>query len=341
MFFSNRDVLNLSEKIKNSTKDKIISSNDIIPKVELPYLDPDFSGRDISRFGSKRLKNYYDHLSFLGNIRSVALRCRNGGYSREFNQLAYDFGVILKIASYGVGECQENTYAAAWALIQQGYYQFAILQINGLENEYQKRKYSHCLIVLGEGIEEIKKDFLLEDFSKLNSSVVVLDPYLNYASVANEYVVRNFHYLSIFLYHSVANTIPGLTLFFLKNQIEQVIKKLDNQSDFKELTEYDRNYLGVGFGIEDLTACHETALISLLNEKSSLIFNWGHKNCIVYAYTLLERPEEFAEAERLNNHLKNGSYFYQSGGKRIFTLSDINVPESGVPQGITSLKSKK
>ena len=349
MLSSNRQqLLALAKEINSLTRDKMISSNDVISKLDLPYLEPDLSALHVSKFGSKRLQNYYEHRNFLGRIRTSTMREMTSiARKKLFHDQAYNIGALLKVASYGVGECQEMAYYAAWLLMQRGYYQISIIEIASLNHQEHGRgfsnrdKYSHCLILLGEGVENIEKDFLLSNLNKLSSSILIIDPYLNYAGLANQYISKNNAYLSIFQYHHIANAFLGVQFFFIKQQIQSVIEELNTKSDLKELQEYDRNILGVGFSIEDLQECHETALITMLNEKSRLHFKWGHKNCVVYAHTILEDSRQLNEAQDLNDCLKTGSYFLSADGVKTFVLSDINIPENGVPKALGLMRSKK
>ncbi len=88
----------ICERIKQST----VCSNDIIPRVDLPYLTYATMRSIKAKFGDARVDAYMEHTHVVNQVRQVLIHA-----ATRLEMHAPTSSAAIAITKLGVGECQE------------------------------------------------------------------------------------------------------------------------------------------------------------------------------------------------------------------------------------------
>lgn len=210
--------LKLAQIICKKVKERVVSSNDVIPRAKLPFFYLDEAPFYIKQFGKQRISEYLNHTKASSHIRHRAIELARG------LKMSPKFVSSLVSASFGLGECEEATNFATSLLLLEHQTDFVLMVIVGIPKG-SREPYFHALLLIGDSKNiKLGKLSLAEFFSRLSPDVVVLDPFLDHCGPANTYLNDQDAYLR----HYNFQTIAGITHFSANEA--SIIRKLQNDS---------------------------------------------------------------------------------------------------------------
>jgi hypothetical protein len=311
--------LRIANEIKNMVKQRVISSNDIIPRTILPAVYDFAIPMYAKAFGLGLIGNYLEHCQRTRAIRGAVL-----DEVKKQKYLAPQSTSALAITKYGVGEAQEIATLCFSELIDRGYNAIQFIGLEGYFNDSNQLPYIHCLVLIGIEHQQLLIPSNISVLDDLPAHVVALDPYLDYVGPANQYNQSQEIYLKLFAYEKIFLS-DHPTDTHRMNAIE-IKKNIAQMEGLLECQRFYRNFLTLSlscFSPSELLPCHETALISFLNQSSGLIFAWGHRELKVSAYVDVSVSSDYEKALSIQDTLQAGT-FYQQDAQRFFVLHDIN-----------------
>lgn len=144
---------NLSENIflghtlLQHIKQQAISSNDLIPRADLPVIAPDMIQECISRFGKQKITQYLDYTKKAKIVRSTIMEKADALLHVKYRLAAG----MLAIARMGYGEASELVNVAYVELIKRQLWNFTVVQIQSKPNQNSRHPhpFGHGFILLG------------------------------------------------------------------------------------------------------------------------------------------------------------------------------------------------
>ena len=185
------DLVSLALKAARETKRLMISTNDIIPRAELPVLSSELYPSIVKKYGERAIEYMrFLQLPHRTYMRDMFYRTK---YSQSYGK-NWPMVTSIALSKFGVGECGEHAYVAAYTLLKNNYHDFYICSLHGTkptdglpDSEYlPKQPFDHALIIMN-APKSLQKQACVTHLEKLSDDVIVLDPFLKYVGHANRY----------------------------------------------------------------------------------------------------------------------------------------------------------
>lgn len=193
--------LTLARQLLKILKEKVTGSHDIIPATDLVELLPANKKQDIARFGAKKMDEYNKYMVFLAKVRLLGEKIAQE--DKSLCTISPFTIASLASTSLGIGECSEQCTKISYELMTRNRFDFMQVAIIGKvnENDLEKMPYGHTFILLGsDNFSAIRS---LGDLKKLTETVVVIDPFINYAGSAHDYMSDNATYINTYKFDRV------------------------------------------------------------------------------------------------------------------------------------------
>lgn len=311
--------IKIATKALQKIRNKNVSSNDIIPQVDLPMFELHMMPQNISKFGQNRVKLYEEH--------AIASRIRYK-FIEQADKLGFIgchklFSISSAAIDYGVGECQDLSVSVMLSLIEEGYKDFAIASFGA-----KPKKEDHCVLLWGYKDNMFPQThFGIEELLKASKDLIIIDPLLDHVGRLCDYLDEQRPFLKV----------HNLTLITHMMTIDEGIYSHSKMvlSKVKESAERllsSANPSPAHFSRDSLDWCKEkilsedTFLLHLLKKSSLPFFGVKDDEYRLDAVVPVSNTEETAKALQIRQKYEHG-YFCAGPvmGSRFFVLPQINV----------------
>jgi hypothetical protein len=312
----------LSYEVMREVKNKIISSNCIIPKVELPFVDPTEHKLNIQRFGKTVYDSYMAYQVSVNSIRKSIMSIA----SKMFEQ--YTSIWAFAITEFGVGECHENASLACVELMKKQQKNISMVLISSPVHAKTKLDYHHVFVLFGPVNHEHLKFQDLNVLSELPEDVIVIDPFLNCVVPAYQYIESQKQYLEIYKFNKISqiDAIPEMSPLELFQQ-DNIVKKIASIGRGSGLSFFKKPEVhpdSLPFQLDMLEPIEDTLIAICLKTQCQLAFQFGHFNYHVHAFAKIDSIEDAEKASQVQRSLHSG-YFYKEHQQNFFVLNRINT----------------
>lgn len=188
----------LAQQVLTQIKLSVLSSNDIIPAVDLPNIYTDEMERYISAFGQKAVGKQVDYLKELEKVRTASQKLLEREQGRWKSPVSTS---TVATTLCGVGECQETSNRAALELVGVGCKSLVnLVSIVGKSNPKHggSEPYLHVFVIIGDCTPLIEGESSINAFARLSDECVLLDPFLNITGRANQLTTLLKDYIRVF-----------------------------------------------------------------------------------------------------------------------------------------------
>lgn len=172
------DLEDIARQILGQIKQDVTSTQDIIPKWDIPYVSVLNAPLLYQTFGEKLVK-YSQLILQIDKIRKATSLATS-----RLKDLTYPIASErLAVTKFGVGECDETTTLARIRCCLSGQRCFGIL-VSDAQKYKRNNPSAHCFVLMGIGVDEFDKSVeknnntFIEVIKRLKNGVL-LDPFLN------------------------------------------------------------------------------------------------------------------------------------------------------------------
>lgn len=215
-----KENIDFAQKICKEIKTTTVSSHDIIPRTEMPFLNP-FHIPELSKKYGERMVEYLAHLQWgrdnREKIRLSALRIPSG------NTVG---GVAT--ALIGFGECEEVTYLAAIKSLLAGRCDISMIIVGGPAFE-NGQSYRHFFAVIGD-TRVLNAGNSISALNDLDEDCVVLDGLLGHVGRAKDYLKERADYLCHYKYDRIIGLVE-----FNRSHLESAKNIMSNAQNLKTM----------------------------------------------------------------------------------------------------------
>ena len=139
--------LPLAERVLKEIKGSVTSSDDIIPRSDLPVLLPANRQSDIAKFGAERMQEFLHLVEFEEKVSSLQFKAFS--YLETIGHPCPTTTIYVAGTNMGVGECGDTSNLAAILLVKYGCTSpINIIGLHGLKPNYEE--FVHVVVVVGE-----------------------------------------------------------------------------------------------------------------------------------------------------------------------------------------------
>ena len=195
--------LPLAERVLKEIKGSVTSSDDIIPRSDLPVLLPANRQSDIAKFGAERMQEFLHLVEFEEKVSSLQFKAFS--YLETIGHPCPTTTIYVAGTNMGVGECGDTSNLAAILLVKYGCTSpINIIGLHGLKPNYEE--FVHVVVVVGEWTFSNPP---IRSFTALGDDCILIDPLIGVVGKANKWDSimggKEKKYLDCFNIHEIAH----------------------------------------------------------------------------------------------------------------------------------------